>query len=975
MSEYKSRTEKRQAMQQKQPKGKNKGNNKEKKKSLLKRIVLICLLLLLFFVLAGTITVFAIIKGTPELDPKLLRDPISTTILDNQDHKIDTVYNNENRIYAPIDKIPKIVQQAYISTEDARFYKHFGIDPYRIGGAVIANFKEGFGAEGASTITQQVIKNSYLTSKKTLTRKIQEAYLAIKLEQKYTKKQILEMYLNKIYLGEGNTYGVGTASKVYFGKNIQDVSLAQAAMLAALPKAPTHYDPLQHPEVAKDRRNLVLDLMVKHNAITQDQADQAKKVPMDTMLKDHQEIKKTKTKYNAFVNYVHHQLVDVKKVITDDEFANGGLTIHTTLEPDAQKQVENVLNNDSNFPGVQDNFEQGVSVVDTETGAIRALGGGRHYKFGTNWATNSDSQVGSTAKPIVDYGPAIEYLKWSTAHQIVDEPHTYSDGTPLGNYDSSYKGQMTIRQALAQSRNIPAVKTLQQVIDSEGVSKVLDFTNKLGFNFTTDKKSKTPFNETFAIGTFTASPLQMAGAYAAYGNNGVYNEPYGVKSIDFSDGKSVDVDHEQHVAMHDYTAYMVTDMLKTVVNGPHGTGTSANLPGVPLAGKTGTTNIPKGYGDLSDDAINSGALDEWFVGYTPKLTMSVWSGYTPSSKESDGTYLSAKELKAHYSQMTFKEVMDQLTSTSTADFSMPSSVVERSIEEGTGLLASKDTPSDKVIHELFVKGEAPEKVSEKYKSEKLKKPTNLKAEYDQNGNKVTLSWDYGNEDKISFDIAQKDGGSVGTTSDKNIDIKTIEPGRDYEFSVTAKSTSADGNSTFTPSDPATVKIKIPKIDENSDQNNNNNDKKDGKKKGNDQGSKKSDQSPKKLENPTSLQAEYNQESGTVKLSWAYGNKDGVGFDILQNAGGQAKSIGTTDSTSIDINNLTPGENYVFSVIAKPTGDNTTDYTASDPATVSIQIPNDTSTSAQDTNNNNSNKDKPKKKDGGPNPPPQEHPGP
>lgn len=300
MADYHSRTEKRQALQNTGKKGKPPtGGGGKKKKSIFRRVLLILILLFLFFILAGTITVFAIIKNAPNLDPAALKDPVSSQIIDKNNKVATSVFQTQQRTYVSINKIPDLVQKAFVSTEDARFYKHFGIDPYRIGGAIVANITHGFGSEGASTITQQVIKNSYLSPKKTLTRKIQEAYLAIKLEQKYTKKQILEMYLNKIYLGE-QAYGVGTASKVYFGKKVEDLTLAQSAMLAALPKAPSYFDPLSNPSAAKKRRDLVLDLMVKNKAISQAQADKAKQVSMKDMMKGHQKLTSSKSKYDAF---------------------------------------------------------------------------------------------------------------------------------------------------------------------------------------------------------------------------------------------------------------------------------------------------------------------------------------------------------------------------------------------------------------------------------------------------------------------------------------------------------------------------------------------------------------------------------------------------------------------------------------------------------------------------------------------------
>ncbi len=927
MADYHSRTEKRQAMQNKGKKnntGKNGnvpagGGGGNKKKSIFKRVLLILTLLFLFFILAGTITVFAIIKDSPALNPAALKDPVSTQILDKNNKAFTTVFQNEKRIYANINEIPDQVQQAFISTEDARFYKHFGIDPYRIGGAVVANLTHGFGSEGGSTITQQVIKNSYLSPKKTLTRKIQEAYLAIKLEQKYTKKQILEMYLNKIYLGE-SAYGVGTASKVYFGKKVENLSLAQSAMLAALPKAPSHYDPLDNPTDAKNRRNLVLDLMVKHKAITQAQADKAKAVPMDKMLKGHQKLAKSKSKYDAYVNYVYHELVQVKKVISKDEFYSGGLKIYTALDPKAQSRLEDVLNNDANFPGVKDNFEAGATIVDTQTGAIRAIGGGRNYQYGDlNWGTSPKAnQVGSTAKPILDYGPAIDYLKWSTGHIVDDSKFSYSGGQEVGDWDGRYEGKMTIRKALAESRNIPAIKTLLDVQDQAGNDKEKAFTNKLGFNF----KNIYP---SYAIGSYSSSPLQMAGAYAAFGNQGVYNQPFAVEKIVYPEGNTKTFDHEQHAAMHDYTAYMVTDMLKSVMDrSAGGTGWRANISGVPLAGKTGTQNIDSKFAKkyhLTKDEVKHGASDSWFIGYTPKLTMSIWTGYvSPYDKKGNGTFLNSEE--SHMGQSAFKAVMSDLVSSNTSDWKKPDSVVSKAIEKDTGLLPSKSTPSDKIIHELFVKGQAPDKVSTKYKSEKLPSPTNLQANYDAASKSISLTWDYGSKKDVKFDISGD--GISQTASDTKATLNNVKPGKDYTLTVTAKSSDPK----YDPSDPATVKVKVPADNTN-------------------QGKDKNQQSKAKLPAPSGVAGQYNPDNRTLSLTWSYSGDQPATFDVSVNGSTQS-----TTTPTLTVNNIEAGKDYKVTIVAKP--QDPSKGQPSDPTTTTVKIPKDKQQQppANGTNSNN-----------------------
>ncbi|TGA97040.1 PBP1A family penicillin-binding protein [Sporolactobacillus shoreae] len=690
MVEYHSRMERRRATELENQgvkggahtKKKSSGGGK-KKRGWFKRILIIFFLLVLFFILAGAVTVFAIIRNAPPLNENALRNPVSSVIYDENNHLATSVDPGQHRSYTSINDIPMVVQDAYISTEDVRFYQHFGIDPYRILGAGVAQFTRGYKSEGASTITQQVVRNAMLTQNKTFTRKIQEMYLAIQLEKKYTKKQILEMYLNQIYLGGGPVYGVAAASEKYFGTNIKNVTLPQAAMLAAMTRNPGYYDPILHPTEAKARRDLVLDLMVQNKAITPAQAAQAKAVSMKEMTKGHKNLPVSNRKYGAFVDYVRRTILADKSLgITDKDFSSGGLKIYTTLDPAIQQKTQNILNNKKNFPTVQKNFQAGVSVIDTQTGAIRALGGGRDYYYSDfNWADRSSRSIGSTAKPIVDYGPAIEYLKWPTDYTVDDKKGTtYTNGPTVNDWDGRFLGKMTMRKALYLSRNVPAVKTLQTINQQTGsTNDVLSFAGQLGFHWPTTGPNA--FNETYAIGSFGSSPLQMAGAYAAFGNNGVYNQPYAIRKIVKPDGEVINFDHTRHIAMHDYTAYMITNMLEDVMT--KGTGIHADIPGVALAGKTGTQNIDSKYAQqyhISQSGVNYGATDSWFVGYTSRLTTSVWTGYTNvglSLKNSKlyGSYLAPNE--QGYASLIFRDIMSGFMP-GAPDFIRPDSVVSLS---------------------------------------------------------------------------------------------------------------------------------------------------------------------------------------------------------------------------------------------------------------------------------------------------------
>lgn len=773
--QYKSREERRKALASKK--------KKPKKKGIARKIVFFILLLGLVGIIGGTSTFAYFAATAPPLNDDLLKGNMSSKVYDKDGNEIGEV-GSEKRTYVKIDEIPQVVKDAFIATEDVRFYKHNGIDPIRIGGAVIANFKEGFGSEGASTITQQLVKLSFLSLDKTVKRKAQEAWLALQVEQKYSKDEILEMYLNRIYY-PGNYYGVARATEAFFGKDLKDITLSEAAMLAGMIKNPDLYNPRKNPDLAEKRRNVVLNLMVKNGFISEEEAAKAKQTSITESLV---EPKKQQNKYHAFIE---HAIEEVRKKLGVDP-SSAGLKIYTTIDTDAQEYVEQLLNGDEiSYPSKY--FQAGIALIDTTTGEIRAIGGGRNQPIGGfNYAVDLKRQPGSTIKPILDYGPAIEHLKWSTYHQIVDEPYTYSNGKPINNYDRSYKGQMSIREALADSRNIPALKAFQEV----GESRAKAFAEKLGIKI--DK-----ITEAYAIGGFEhgISPLQLAGAYSAFGNNGIYNEPYSVTKVVFVDGTKADLTPDPVEAMSDYTAFMITDMLKTVVE--RGTGTRARVPGLNIAGKTGSTNFTE-QEKAKYHPERGAAKDNWFVGYTPKYTAAVWTGY---EKNEEKMYITKREQQI--ARDIFRKLMRHVSDGDSSDFKQPKSVVKKAIEKGSNpaKLASKYTPKNMITYEYFVRGEEPTKVSTKY--EKLDKPSGLTINYDQKTNAVKLSWNHSESD-VSFEVSASIDNAASkvltTTKDKSYVLSNVKPGSVYKFSVTAVRDSMR-------SDPASAMIEIPSVEE------------------------------------------------------------------------------------------------------------------------------------------------------------------
>ncbi len=656
-----------------------KRSTRRKQKRFIKFIVTTFLIFLSLFIIGG-ISLFALIQDAPELSEDHLQNPSTSVIYDKDGKKVANIAGIEHRLPISIDDVPIEVQNAFIAIEDARFQKHSGVDLKRIAGALLANLEEGWGAEGGSTITQQVVKNTHLSPEKTFSRKVQEAYLAVQMEQKYSKDQILEMYLNTIYFGHG-AYGLGAAAEVYFNKDVSDLTVSEAALLAGLPQRPSGYDPIKYPEVAVDRRDIVLSAMEKHHFISSEEAEEAKNIEIESMLSPKQE----NNSYQEFIDYVIEELI--RKGFEENQLYNGGLEIYTTLDTDAQSFTNEVMTGTDTIPFPDEAFKAGVVLMDTKTGAIRAIGGNRdpeskEIQRGFNFATDIKRQPGSTIKPILDYGPAIEYNKWSTYQQIKDE-NLEIDGKEFKNYDGSFHGMVSMREALVKSYNIPAIKTFLELEDDQAKQ----FAANLGI----DLEHAYP---SYAIGGFGdedgISPLDMAGAYAAFGNNGKYHEPYAVTKVEHPTGEVQPLQSEEIKAMNDYTAYMVTDMLKDVVE--EGTGTLAKIDGLPMAGKTGTTNPPEG--------ITNGSTDSWFVGYTREYTAAVWTGYETTSTEQ---FVSQED--ARISRLLFKEIMSHASQDiETADFTKPASVEEVKIDMRNGKVASNYTPSSSIVTELFVKG-------------------------------------------------------------------------------------------------------------------------------------------------------------------------------------------------------------------------------------------------------------------------------
>ncbi|MDF2814870.1 MAG: family penicillin-binding protein [Paenibacillus sp.] len=568
-----------------------------------------------------------------------------------------------------IDQIPLHMRQAIVAVEDKRFYDHSGVDAFGIVRAAVRNVREGSTAQGGSTITQQLAKNVFLTEDKTFSRKLTEAGYAFKIESSYDKDQILEMYLNQIYFGEGQ-WGIQKASRRYFGKDTKDLTLAESALLAALPKAPTRYSPLRNKELALERRNLVLGVMRDENFISEIDYNQAKMEPIQVLVEKPQDDNSLLGKFASYNDAVVDEAIKLYG-FTERQLLAGNLRIYTQLDPVVQQAMETAYQNESLFPpSAQDQLIQsGAVLIDPRTGGIRGVVGqrGEHVFRGFSYATHLERQPGSTFKPIMVYAPALE--KGYTPETMLYDGPLDINGYKPQNWDHRNRGQVSLRDAIIKSWNIPPVWLLNEI----GLNTGKTFVKKLGIPL-----EKEDHNLGMALGGLSkgVSPLQMAQAYSVFPNRGTVIPAHTIVKITTADGKVLaEAKHQPQKVMSEENAYKMTEMLTAVV--AEGTGTRAAMDR-PLAGKTGTTQLP----DDPQFKGMDGSKDAWFVGYTPELVGAVWLGYDQTDSQH---YLSTSGGQAP--AYIFKEMMSlALKDVPASAFTVPESIM---LAQQAALLAAQ----------------------------------------------------------------------------------------------------------------------------------------------------------------------------------------------------------------------------------------------------------------------------------------------
>lgn len=718
--------------------------NKKRKIFYLKNIFI--LLLFIFFIAAGAgLGVFVYyVKDAPAFDPNKLR-PIETSfVYDDNGQVIAELHGEQNRVLVDIEDVPDHLKKAFIAIEDQYFYSHRGINIRSIVGALWADLRHGKYQRGASTITQQLVKNAFLSQEKTLKRKAQEAWLAIQLERYYGKDKILEFYLNQIYFNH-SAYGVESAAQTFFGKSVKDLTLAESAMLAGIPNAPTKFSPYLNFENSKHRQELVLSTMAKLGYISSEEAEKAKNEELNLI-----GLQSAKADYKApyFTDYVVQELSELLQKeygYTEDEsykkIYNEGLKIYTTVDMETQQEAEKALSNPKNYPYSKEDDKGNLQpqaaavVIDPHNGYIKAMVGGREHqqKLGFNRASQAYRQPGSVFKPIAVYTAAVD-MGYTPATVVDDSPVTYnlssgSSWTPE-NYTRTYGGLTTIRDAIKVSNNVVAVKVLNKI----GVDRGIEYAEKLGIKNLVLTGNNNDRNLSTALGGITrgVTPLELISSFGALANDGIHIEPTSIiKVLDKNGRVLIDNKPRQNAVISREVAFLVTDMLKSVVYEPGGTGWRvADFP-FPVAGKTGTTSDSK---------------DVWFVGYTPRLAATVWMGHDEPTRMNNvaGGYQPAliwKQIMAvahkNYEKTNFVKpegivgpisvcidsgklptelcrkdprgarVRNEYFIKGTEPVEYCSTHIEKSVDVTTGLLASPLCPDSNIENKVFIQREVP----------------------------------------------------------------------------------------------------------------------------------------------------------------------------------------------------------------------------------------------------------------------------
>jgi len=708
----------------------------KQKKSRWRTILSFFLVIAIFIISICLAFALYIVLTSPDFKTEELYQTEPTILYDKYGEELARVGAEDNTI-VKYDELPEVLIDALIATEDSRFFQHNGLDLFRFIKASVLQLTGSDGAGGASTLSMQVIKNAYTKKGKeestaeSFIRKFRDIYMSVfKLEANYTKEEIIEFYLNSQWFansGSVNTSGiegVERASQYYFGKSVKDINLSEASLMAGMFQNPYLYNPYRNPEGCRNRQITVLKLLVRHGYITEEQKDAVLEIPISSMLVTKKNNGIHVESNQAFIDYVLDEVASK----TDINPRQVSLKIYTTFDPKVQNVLEQAEDGEF-YKYPNDVIEEGIAVTSTKDGSITALSGGRNYLAqGFNMATELKKQPGSTAKPLFDYAMYIEHINQSSYEMFIDDEKTYSNGQHIKNHDGRFKGLVSMRYALDDSRNIPALTAFQTVYAlDENIIK--DFIHSVGIDYGKD------LFESAAIGGLAkgVSPLELSAAYATFARGGYYIEPYAyTKIVVNATNKEIFHSYTKEKVMEESTAYMINNLLIDSYNGKKPSGDTD------VAGKTGTTNLDKNTTERHGIPKTS-VMDVWLVSYSPSYSIALWYGYEkiePNASEKK-YYLTSGE-----GSTARRQIMNGLATKiheKNEKFKVPKTVEKVPVELETfpPQLCSNYTPKDMCNDEYFVKGTKPTEVSNRYNT--LADPTN--GSYEFSGSTITLKWD------------------------------------------------------------------------------------------------------------------------------------------------------------------------------------------------------------------------------------------
>ena len=649
---------------------------------------------------------------------KIVNIPQTGAVYDQNGDFVSKIQSTQDRVSVPLSSVPKDVQNAFLAAEDLRFYQHFGVDPLRIFGALRTNLRSGEYAEGASTITQQLVKLSHLSTQKTIARKLEEMYLALQLENQCSKDEILEMYLNYIYFGRG-AYGIEAAARAYYGIPAAQLSAAQGAALAAVIKAPSAYAPHLHPEANRQRQEYILRTMRENDMLSEEDYQLALAQDVTPIQQTAQEVR-----YGWYMDAVLDEAESLLS-LQAETLLGGGYHIYTALDPEQQDIIDGHFEPENNFPANASDGtrpQAAMACVDVHSGAVRAIEGGRKYEVqrGLNRATQMRRQPGSSLKPLAVYAPAIESHGYMTASVLNDTPQKFGNYSPR-NSGNLYYGNVTVRTALKNSLNVAAVSLLNKI----GVASARDYLQKTGIEL--DDRD---WNLSLALGamTYGVSPVQLAAAYAPFANGGTFYAPYFIERIEDSAG-NVLYRHEVtgNRVLSTQTAYLMTSLLQTVTSS--GTGAKLSGAGTPVAGKTGTVNMTGG-----------GNRDIWMAAYNSDISTAFWMGFdNPDNQHklqswvSGGDYTAAMATRFFKSYYADKEKPAFLKADGIVWLNIDLKAIEWA---GEPMLSTKNTPKSYSISEVFLSSNRPTKESNVWNAPRT--PSAFYVTHNNQGNPVLV---------------------------------------------------------------------------------------------------------------------------------------------------------------------------------------------------------------------------------------------